>query len=153
MYVGEASAKYYYGKKTDGHCPFFYIAIQFQNICELHPSKSINSTLHKVWKMCWIPENFYGPESLKKNFEMMNANFSSPKRLNLRAASQSRAQHIPTGEININVVQFWAVQEWRQQPISRARTPFPPPPPHLSTTCPKWSHTLGFKPRPPILKR
>ena len=27
----------------------------------------------------------------------------------------------------------------------------PSPPPHLSATRPKWSHTSGFKPRPPIL--
>ena len=44
---------------------------------------------------------------------------------------------------------FRAVQKWRQHPILRARTP----PPCLSATRPKWSHILGFKPRPPILGR
>ena len=42
-----------------------------------------------------------------------------------------------------------AVQKWRQHSILRGRTP----PPYLSATRPEWSHTLGFKPRPPILGR
>ena len=40
-----------------------------------------------------------------------------------------------------------AIQKWRQNWISEAQTP----PPYLSATRPKWSHILGFKPRPPIL--
>ena len=39
-------------------------------------------------------------------------------------------------------------KKWSQQAILRARTP----PPYLSATRPKWSHTLGFKPHPPLPK-
>ena len=42
-----------------------------------------------------------------------------------------------------------AVQKWRQHSILRARTS----PLNLSATRSKWSHTLGLKPRPPILGR
>ena len=42
-----------------------------------------------------------------------------------------------------------AVQQWRQHPILGARTP----PLYLSATRSKRSHTLGFKPHPPILGR
>ena len=65
-----------------------------------------------------------------------------------------RPRHHQTRQLRLFLCQLYK-RKWSlltlfqtHHPKSTGRTP----PPYLSATRPKWPHTLGFKPRPPILE-